>query len=77
VIETRAEKVAFDVAEEAASVEELRKAIELVEKELEALEQGDAPENEVLGARLEARKSWLEAELKAAEARRASGEHKA
>jgi small conductance mechanosensitive channel len=77
VIETRAEKVAFDVAEEAASVEELRQAIELVEKELEDLKQGDAPQNEALGARLEARKSWLEAELKAAEARRASGEHKA
>jgi small-conductance mechanosensitive channel len=77
VIETRAEKVAFDVAEQAASVEELRKAIELVEKELEALKQGDTPQNEALEARLEARKSWLEAELKAAEARRASAEHKA
>lgn len=77
VIETRAEKVAFDVAEQAASVEELRKAIELVEKELEALKQGDTPQNQALEARLEARKSWLEAELKAAEARRASAEHKA
>jgi small-conductance mechanosensitive channel len=77
VIETRAEKVAFDVAEQAASVEELRKAIELVEKELEALKQGDTPQNEALEARLEARKSWLEAELKAAEARRSSAEHKA
>lgn len=77
VIETRAEEVAFDVAEQAASVEELRKAIELVEKELEALKQGDTPQNQALEARLEARKSWLEAELKAAEARRASAEHKA
>ena len=76
VPETRAEEVAFDVAEEAASVEELRKALKLLEKELEESQQGDAPQNEAYAARLEARRSRLEAELKAAEARRASGEHK-
>jgi len=75
--ETRAEEVAFDVAEEAASVEELRKALELVEKELQESRQGDGRRDEALATRLEARKSRLEAELKAAEARHASGEHKA
>jgi len=77
VAETRAEEVAFDVAEEAASVEELRKALELVEKELADSAQGDTPGEEALKERLQARKSRLAAELKAAEARRASGEHKA
>jgi small conductance mechanosensitive channel len=75
--ETRAEEVAFDVAEEAASVEELRKALELLDRELEESRQEGASQSEALVGRLEARRSRLEAELKAAEARHASGEHKA
>ena len=76
-IETRAEQVAFDVAEEAASVEELRKALELVEKELAELKRGEKPGDPAAKGRLEARKERLAAELEAAEARHASGEHKA
>ena len=76
-VETRAEQVAFDVAEEAASVEELRKALDLVEKELDELKRGDESGDPRARGRLEARKERLAAELEAAEAGRASGEHKA
>jgi small-conductance mechanosensitive channel len=75
--ETRAEEVAFDVAKEAASIEELRNAIESVDKELAALKRGDGNGSEAAKERLEAQKTHLEAELEAAEARHASGEHKA
>jgi len=75
--EKRAEEVAFDVAEEAASVEELRKALEQAEKELTELEEGAGKEDEAARKRLEAQKSRLAEELEAAEARRAKGEHKA
>jgi small-conductance mechanosensitive channel len=75
--ETRPEEVAFDVAREAASVEELRKALQLVETELKETESGDQGESEALRERLEARHARLKAELEAAEARHASGEHKA
>ena len=75
--ETRAEEVAFDVAKEVASIEELRSALELLEKELDALKSGEVSGGEAASERLEARKARLEAELEAAEARHASGEHKA
>lgn len=75
--EKRAEEVAFDVAEEAASVEELRKALEQAEKELTELEEGAGKEDKAARKRLEARKARLVEELEAAEARRAKGEHKA
>jgi small-conductance mechanosensitive channel len=75
--ETRAEEVAFDVAKEAASIEELRSVLALVEKELDALKSGEESGSEAARERLEARKTRLEAELEAAEARHASGEHKA
>jgi small-conductance mechanosensitive channel len=74
---TRAEEVAFDVAKEAASIEELRSALELVEKELDALKDSGGADSGADKRRLEDRKTLLEAELDAAKARRASGEHKA
>jgi len=74
---TRAEEVAFDVAKEAASSEELRSALELVEKELEALKDGEENDSGAARERLENRKTRLEAELEAVKARHASGEHKA
>ena len=75
--QTRADEVAFDVAKEAASIEELRKALELVDKELDALKSGEDNGNEAAIERLENQKMRLEAELEAAEARLATGEHKA
>jgi len=75
--ETRAEEVAFDVAKEAASIEELRSALELLEKELDELKSGEGDGSEAAKQRLEARKLRLEAELEDAKARHASGEHKA
>jgi len=77
VHETRAEEVAFDVAKEAASIEELRTALKSVEKELDELESGEGKGSEAIKERLEARKTRLEAELEEAEARHNSGEHKA
>lgn len=74
---TRAEEVAFDVAEQAASIEELRKALELVEKALAELKEGGRDDVEAAKRRLEAQQERLLGELEAAEARRASGEHKA
>jgi small-conductance mechanosensitive channel len=75
--EARAEEVAFDVAKEAASVEELRKALELIEAEMKDLKHSDRKDDDALRERLEAQKARVTAELEAAEARRASGEHKA
>jgi len=65
--EKQVESIAFDIAEEAASVEELRKAIDVIDAELS--EQG----KELSDARrssLEARKSSLLKEVEAAEKRR-------
>lgn len=61
---TRAEDVAFDVADEAASVEELRRLLERVESQLN---DGDARANKALVERLEARREYLEAQIEAAE----------
>ena len=74
---TRAEEVAFDVAKEAASIEELRSALELLEKELDALKEDEGNDSGAARERLEGRKTQLEAELEAAKARRASVEQKA
>jgi small-conductance mechanosensitive channel len=75
--ETRAEEVAFDIAEEAATIEELRKALESIDSELEQMKEGESLPDGALVERLEARRSRLEAELQAAQERHASGEHKA
>lgn len=75
-VETRAEEVAFDVAEEAASVEDLRKAIELIEKEFAELKESDDENKDAIQDRLKARLARLQAQLKEAEARHARGEHK-
>jgi small-conductance mechanosensitive channel len=75
--ESRAEEVAFDIAQEAASIEALRSALESVEKELEVLESGEEHDIGTARERLEESKARLESELEAAETRRASGEHKA
>jgi hypothetical protein len=75
--EARADEVAFDVAQEAASVEELRKAIELLDSELRELKRSETEGDKALRQRLETQKQRLSADLEAAEARRATGEHKA
>jgi small-conductance mechanosensitive channel len=61
---TKAEDVAFDVADEAASVEELRRLLERVESQLK---DGDARADKALVERLKARKRYLEAQIEAAE----------
>lgn len=66
-IEAKPEDIAFDKAEEAASVEEIRKQIERVDVELAELDK-DAPAD--ARADLEARKTALVEELKAGEAQR-------
>ena len=75
--ETRAEEVAFDVAEEAASIEELRSALELLETELKDWKEDEGRRDESLKQRLEARRARLESELEAAEAKRSRSERKA
>lgn len=67
VEQNSAEAVAFDKAEEAASVEEVRRAIEKVDKELEK----DGAD-EATRERLKKRKEWLNERLEAAEAERAA-----
>ena len=61
---TRAEDLAFDVAEEAASVEGLRRLLERVSSRLK---DGDVRENKALAERLEARRAELEAQIEEAE----------
>ena len=61
---TQAEEIAFDKAEEAASIEKLRKSIERIDADIEAEENDEAKAN------LEARKSRLLEQLKAAEEQR-------
>jgi len=64
---TVAEDVVFDKAEEAASVEQIRKSIELVDAELLAVDDDESDETESVRAKLESRKSRLSERLKAAE----------
>jgi small-conductance mechanosensitive channel len=72
--QTQAEDVAFDKAEEAASVEEIRKAIELVNAGLLALESDTGEPAEALRKKLEARKERLGKKLIAAEEQRKAAE---
>ena len=67
----KAEDVAFDVAAEAASVEELRKALERLEAELGG---EDVKADKALRSRLETRKASLQAEIEAAEEQRKNSE---
>jgi hypothetical protein len=67
---TQAEDIAFDKADEAASVEDIRKRIELVDARLETLEDNDSAER----SRLEKQKAWLSERLKAAEDQRRAAE---
>ena len=69
--EKQVESIAFDIAEEAASLTELHKAIDVIDAELseEGKELPDAKRSS-----LEARKARLQGELEAAEKRRAAKE---
>ena len=71
--EKQVESIAFDIAEEAASVEELRKAIDAVDAELSAQGEGlsEAKRNS-----LEARKARILEEVEVAEKRRAAKDDK-
>jgi small conductance mechanosensitive channel len=69
-----AEDVVFDKAEEAASVELIRKSIELADAELLALENDKSAATESLRARLQAKKSRLSEHLKLAEERQKAAE---
>jgi small conductance mechanosensitive channel len=70
--QTQVEDVAFDKAEQAASVEEIRKAVEEVERQERAVKQskdsGESSSREI--ERLEARKGKLVEQLAAAEKKR-------
>jgi hypothetical protein len=71
---THAEDVVFDKAEEAASVEGIRKSIELVDAELRALENDKTELSDAARAKLDARKSRLSEHLKLAEERQKAAE---
>jgi len=64
---TVAEDVVFDKAEEAASVEQIRKSIELVDAELLALDDDESGSTDSARAKLETQKSKLGEQLKTAE----------
>ena len=66
----RPEEVAFDKADEAASVEGIRNAIEVVEAELATLNEKEVHDPEQKRAELDARKVNLIEQLRAAEERR-------
>ncbi len=66
--QTQAEDVAFDKAEQAASVEEIRKAIDLADAELKALGEKGGEGAKTRMAELEASKAALVEQLKAGEA---------
>lgn len=71
---TQAEDIVFDKAEEAASVENIRKAIEVVDTELAKLEKEEGDEIVVAKDRLIAKKSLLSEQLKTAEEERKAAE---
>jgi len=73
---TLAEDVVFDKAEEAASVEGIRKLIELADAELLALKNENNDPVDPLRAKLEAKKSRLSEHLKLAEERQKAAELK-
>jgi small-conductance mechanosensitive channel len=72
--EARAEEVAFDVAEEAASIEGLRSTLTAIEDELERLKKDKPGDYEEKLDRLKSQKNRLEASIEAAEARLAKNE---
>lgn len=74
--ETTAEDMAFDKADEAASVEEIRKAIESVDVELKAIAEGEGGVDEPALTRLEKKKARLVERLKQAEEKRVEAELK-
>lgn len=67
---SQAEAVAFDKADEAASVEEIRKQIEALDKQLAEAAEGEETLDPDARARLEKRKAWLVERYAAAEKRR-------
>ena len=71
---TRAEDIAFDKADEAASVENIRKAIEVVDTELAKLEKEGGDEIVAAKDRLIAKHSLLSEQLKTAEEKRKAAE---
>ena len=71
---TQAEDIVFDKADEAASVEEIRKAIELVDVELLGLQNEEGEEIVLARDRLSARKTRLIEQLKTAEEQRKAAE---
>jgi hypothetical protein len=62
-VQPEAEAIVFDKASEAASVESLKKAIDSIDKELEALAEAAAPADDPRIARLETEKSRLLGEI--------------
>ncbi len=72
--QTQAEDVIFDKAEEAASVEEIRKAIEIIDAELLVLEKEEGDEIVISKDQLKTKKSRLIEQLKAAEEERKAAE---
>ena len=71
---TQAEDVIFDKADEAAQVEEIRKSIELVETELEALQDAESEADINAKNALMEKKTGLIEELKVAEDQRKAAE---
>lgn len=71
---SQAENIAFDKAEEAASVEEIRKSVELVEAELASLKDKAGEEDAESREKLESRHSHLLEQLKKAEEERQAAE---
>ncbi|MDH3339303.1 MAG: mechanosensitive ion channel [Gammaproteobacteria bacterium] len=72
--QTQAEDVVFDKAEEAASVEQIRKTIEVVDAELLVLEKEEGDEIILSKDRLKAKKLRLIEQLKSAEEERKAAE---
>lgn len=66
--QSQAEALAFDKAEQAASVEEIRKAIELADTTIKSLKQAEGDVDKRQVEALEARKAALTDQLKSAEA---------
>jgi len=72
--QTQAEDVAFDLAEEAASVEKIRKAIEKVDSEIESLDSDKDDGADDRKSALELKKAQLAGEYKIAEEHRKAKE---
>jgi len=70
-----AEEVAFDKADEAASLEAIRKAMEAIEAELATLDQKEVKNPEERKAELDSRRAALAEQLKTEEARHEAADH--